>query len=378
MPEFFVRYHSRTPVSLVTREEEQENPKVKMRYDFGDDTQIDILNSFVVSDGDILHTGLDFDFRIEAQDRDSAKNKTEDIADDLVSLIAFTTNTEVSDPERVQTFEWEEKEENEFTQNVLSQRWPVYTQLSPIDLDFYTRVQSLVYSDGLSESDRRKLMRALYYYRKSLKVERAEDEFLNLFIALDAIEYLLKEIYGPVAIEHKCGKCGEVAATDTDKASGRKSLYQESDFLDIDFQKVRQARHQLFHAGKKEEAVDYVDELRDGFRVGIATVMDIGVEEHPSQILGKKTTTLKDHEMIFEGKLKDFDPSVVDGPRNIPSVDADVELDCSVDDEGQLNTEISYSIEKRTPNGEAIIAEGLGYYYFGDIGETEMIEHEQH
>ncbi|MEA1932466.1 MAG: hypothetical protein U9O06_13100 [Euryarchaeota archaeon] len=377
MSEFFVRYHSRTPVSLITREEEQENPKAKMQYVFGEDITIDILNSFVVSGGDILHTGLDFDFKIKAQNRNSAINTTEDIADDLVSLLAFTTNTEISDAERVQTFCWEDRKDNKFTQNVLVQNYPVYTQLSPIDLNFYDSIQSLVYSDRLNESNKRKLMRSLYYYRKSLKAERAEDEFLNLFIALDAIEYILKDIYGPLTIKHKCGKCGEIAATDTDKASGRKSLYKESDHLEANFQEIRQARHELFHAGKRERAIDYVTELRDGFRVGIAAVLDIDIEGYVDQILGKKTTTLKDHELIFEGKLEEFDPSAVDDARDIPAVDAEIEFDCTVGNKGQLNTELSYSIEKCTPNDETIVADGLGYYSYGDIGKTELIEHKR-
>lgn len=378
MPKFFIRYHSQTPVSFVTRQEEQENPKLKMRYDFGDDLGVDILNSYIVSDDDILHAGLDFDFRIEASDRDSALNISGDIADDLVSLIAFTANTEVADPQWVQAFQWDNTDENEFAQDTLVHRRPVHTKLSQLHLEFFKHVHSLIYSDEMSESGKRKLMRAFYHYRKSLKSERAEDEFLNLFIALDAIEYLLRDLFGTMSIEHTCGKCGEIAANDTDKASGRKSLYQESDALDVDFQKIRQARHQLFHAGKKEEAVNYIDELRSGFRVGVASIMGIDAGDYPAPILGQKTTRLRDPKMIFEGRLEDFDPTDVDGPRSIPAVAAELELGGTIDEEGRLNSEISYSIEKRTPNNETIVGEGIEYSYSGNIGEAELLEHEQY
>jgi hypothetical protein len=374
---YFVRYQTQTPASLIDREQEQKNPKVFYQIDYPD-YNLAVYNSFGINeDGDHLHAGLGFDFIIEAESWDDALDHTGDVADDLSSLIAYTTNTEVSQVERKQAFEWDEDSERKFTQNLMTQPLPVASNLTVIDQEFLEEVFNLIYNEDRSESDKRKIMRGLYQFRRSLEAEREEDEFLRLYIALDSIEYLLRDIYGERTKEYDCENCDGIAATDTDLQSGRKGLFEDSEFLDEDFSEIAKARNLLFHAGKSEKAYEHIEDLRRAFRIAVAKIMDVDIEKYRDQILAGRTTNLRREEYIFEGVLRNFEPTKLQEIHEKPAIKPDLEVKYEIDENFRLNSVLDYQLEKYTPNEEEIIGDGISYYYYGKIGDMVLKEHNQ-
>lgn len=218
-----------------------------------------------------MRDGLIFDIFLDEWDESEARGWKNLFA----SILSFSSKSEVKRPSLVQKIESEE-DMAEFQQIYrLNNSIPPESKI--VDVEFFKGLNDALTT--MYEEDRaafRELGRAFMYYRKSLGEMKMEDRFTDLYIVLDALMMKLRDHY--ISKEGLDGS--------QDKKFGLRELFDGFSENDFD-EDVYEARCELFHEGKKQKAIEMVEDVEEAVERGICLLLDINYD-HYEQILSQK------------------------------------------------------------------------------------------
>lgn len=296
------RYKSKTPLSLnlsIGEPEEIDAIRIPLA-----DSKVIIYDSYRQLDGESVRDGLIFDiFGEEIQ-----QEKATDLANLFACILSFSSKTEVPRPKLVQKIKSEDGastfEQRYALKEGINQSMP--PQLSEVEEDLSKALTYKVLD--ASEEDEvfyKELRRALRYYRKSLTKIQIEDQFTDLFIALDALRSRL--------YDHYISENNPDEDEDDDWYGVRKFFDEE---LNHDFDNgVYTARCKLFHDGKTEEAVEQVNLLEEAVEKAFFVILGMKFDQYGERMDREAKRVGEEPALFLRGEIENY--SIPDSEVNL-------------------------------------------------------------
>lgn len=249
---YFVRFGAETLAAFLRRDEQQ-----KRGFGFIQLDRYTVCYDIIQrKNDDLIHWGIGIDTIVDSEDLDEAIEIARSQADRIYSVISFCENTEVSLQKEKVAFEYnEEPEENNFVQFFRDSDDEITVgRQRKIDVGLFSEVVDALESVD-SDSDNRKLRRALSSYMSALRQQTATDMFVWLYVAFDALENLFVSHY-EIENTHSfyCDNCGDKTGETGLSNAGKKEFLESHSMTDIEYRELANIRGALIHSGKIGDA----------------------------------------------------------------------------------------------------------------------------
>lgn len=309
MSKYFVRYKAKTLAACINREMQQEHGYGWFKLpDFHQGTVV--YDRVLLLNDQYFHHGIGMDIIVEADSLEAAANQGSTSLNLLYSLISFCTNTEVSLTEEEMILEYDEDIESRDYRQILEQeeQKPTVGTVQRINEDFFIQLYNRIYSDDLTESDRRKITRSLDRYASALRQQTDTDQFVWLFIAFDALEKLFVNKYNLDATrEHECEEC-EAINTSPDHSAGMRYFLEQCNETSLTYSKLRDIRGSLFHGGPLKDAGEHVEEMTKIYRLALLDILDVASMDFEEEIQLEINGHMREEKVPVMGHVQNYEP----------------------------------------------------------------------
>lgn len=284
------RYQAKTPLSLSQSIFQPEETEDYIEAELYDGKAV-IYDSYRKIGDESVREGLTFDIFLDEWEESEARGWKNLFA----SLLSFSSKTEVERPKLVQKIESSEDQPKLRQIYRINRSMP--PQIQKVDVDLFGELNNRL--TRIYDEDRdlfRELGRAFNYYRKSLGEMKAEDQFTDLYIVLDALKLKLRDHY--------------ISENDADGSQRKKygliqlfDEFSEHDFMD----EIYEARCELFHEGKKQKAVSLVEELEEAVERALLLLLNIDYGQYEDTLSRDISRIGKEPAMFLSGNLENYE-----------------------------------------------------------------------
>lgn len=342
MKEFLLHYFVETSASISSRESHQKDPVEIWRFLFTmPKAEIFLYDSIKEHNGFKLHHGIDIVVNAEANDENQAISNAKNFSESILNLISFATLSSCNPARLLALIDSSDKNSCPSTFYLYSfdHSSPV-TSLVQINKDQFEALWKGF--DCTQRKDR--IMRSLSWLRKGIDSENAVDEFMSYWIAIEALEPILRTKILWDGIKEVCS---------------RKEINNPYNFSDI-----KDARQKLFH-GFHELSDDFVQELKnyiDPLRraVVFSILLALKIPETSIDICAFVNRKLRRGKIkpyfLQKGKIKNFPKDLGVIISNFPRVKTKInKTELSFTEEGDLLSTIRAEYKYHLPINSTFI-----------------------
>ena len=262
------RYHVAAMAAIHNRKQLQQDPSRKWNFVFRKPAAQVILSDNVIEKEVKLHAGFNIIVILKDVNEPGNVQIATSLVDRVLDIISFSTVAQCEPPRLLTeiTIENDVTSEGQFFEGPYPDSSIIIGTPRPIDENLFKEIWKAC--DGNPNEER--ILRALAWFRKAIREQYKIDQFISLFVALEVIKPLLRDLL-------------KTKVKDPDEWEGVIEIFKKK-IKTFDFNDINQARNELLHGFKPlapefgSRISTYLKPLRSAIVYGLGDILGLSGE----------------------------------------------------------------------------------------------------
>lgn len=343
------RYHAAAMAAIHNRKQLQQDTSKEWSFTFPEPAAQVILSDNVIEKEVKLHAGLNMIVILKDVNEPSNVQIATSLVDRILDVVSFSTVAQCQPPRLLAriTIENDVTPEGQFFEAPDPDSSIIIGTPKSIDQNLFTEIWKAY--DGNPNQER--IIRALAWFRKAIREQYNIDQFISLFVALEVIKPLLRDLL-------------KTKVKDPDEWEGVVEVFKRK-IETADFDDMNQARNELLHGFKPlapeftSRISAYLQPLRSAIVYGLGDILGLSAQITDQICSYSPRRLFLKSQMGLKGHFRNL-PELEVLLKRFPAAELSRKpMRFSIEPDGKLNITFGTSHKFTLPNKTVFEAEGF-------------------